>query len=171
MPEQEVISTASSLDITYWDSPRDGDCTPSLSLSSSASLWLHVALRPISGSEEPVCGASHNRGCRGSRVPALRPRRSINISQIRLQKNTVFIQDLCKLWRRVSLSLHCVASLSFSLSAFCVRHKFAYFRLKRVIDLHINRAGWWGVWCFQMWNWNYTNCTEAVIWFHNKCFF
>lgn len=64
-----------------------------VSLPPPGSDRLHVALCPISGSEEPVCRASHNRGCGGSRAPALLPRRSIRISQIRLQKNTVFIQD------------------------------------------------------------------------------
>lgn len=70
------------------------------------------------------------------------PWRSINISQIRLQKNTVFIRDLCKLWRRVSPSILCGETF-FLLSALCVWQKFAYFRLKRVTDLHINRASWW----------------------------
>lgn len=70
------------------------------------------------------------------------PWRSINISQIRLQKNTVFIRFLCKLWRRVSPSILCGEPF-FLLSALCVWQKFAYFRLKRVTDLHINRASWW----------------------------
>lgn len=141
MPEQEVISAASSYTSFAEIHPEMATANSlSLSLSSSASLWLHVALRSISGSEEPVCKASHNRSCRGSRVPAPPFRRSINISQIRLQKNTVFIRDLCKLWRRVSLSALCGETF-FLLSAFCVQQKFAYFRLKRVTDLHINRVG------------------------------
>lgn len=68
------------------------------------------SLRLRAGSEEPLCRASHNRGRSGSRVPVCllqplpppSPWRSINISQIRLQKNTVFIRRLCKLRRRVS---------------------------------------------------------------------
>lgn len=50
-------------------SPLSLSLSLSLPLLSFASLRLHAALHPISGSEEPVCGASHNRGCRGSRGP------------------------------------------------------------------------------------------------------
>lgn len=63
-----------------------------------------------SQSAEPVI----IRGCGGSRFPPPHPtppssptRRSINISQIRLQKNTVFILNLCKLRKRVSPSTLC----------------------------------------------------------------
>lgn len=121
------------------------------------------------GSEEPVCRASHNRGCRGSRAtpPTPQPWGSINISQIRLQKNTVFIRDLCKLWRRVSPSILCGEPfLSFvciwCLTEVCLLQTEEGYRPSNKQSQLIR------VCRFQMWDWNHTNWTEAVFWFHGE---
>lgn len=63
------------------------------------------------------------------------------ISQIRLQKNTVH-SGICVNCGDGYLSLSALCGEAFFLLfALCVQEKFAYFRAKRVIDLHINRAG------------------------------
>lgn len=85
------------------------------------------------------------------------PRRSINISQIRLQKNTVFIQDLCKLWRRVSLSHSFLSFVGLLLSD---RGLLTSDR-RGLQGLHINRAGWWGVRCAHMRDWSYANFSQV----------
>lgn len=108
VPERKVISSATSLDITRRDSPRDGGLETLTMPPPPPRTLTSLLLR--AGSEEPLCRASHNRGRRGSRAPVylLRPLpqplpwRSVDIFQIRLQKNTVFICCLCKLRRWVS---------------------------------------------------------------------
>lgn len=134
VPEQEVISAVSSYHLQRF-TQRWRLQSPSPLLFSSASPWLMLDQRSQSA-EAVIIEAAE-----GAEPPPPQPRGSINISQIRLQKNTVFIRDLCKLWRRVSPSILCGEPF-FLLSAFGVWQKFAYFRLKRVTDLHINRASW-----------------------------
>lgn len=160
MPEQEVISAVSSYHLQRF-TQRWRLQSPSLFLFSSASPWLMLDQR--SQSAEPVIIEA----AEGAEPHPPQPWGSINISQIRLQKNTVFIRDLCKLWRRVSPSILCGESfLSFvciwCLTEVCLLQAEEGYRPSNKQSQLIR------VCCFQMWEWNHTNWTEAVFWFHRE---
>ena len=160
MPEQEVIGTASSSDTAYWDSPRDGGSLSPLSLPL-----------PVGGST-PLCVQSVDQRSQSAEPVIIEAAEGAEPlpppTQIRLQKNTVFIQDLCKLWRRVSLSL---SFLSF-VGLLSSDRGLLTSDWRGLQGLHVNRAGWRGVWCAHMRDRSYTNFSRAGIWFSwsgNEC--
>jgi len=140
------INTASSPDIpSERFTQRWRLQTPSLSLSlplsPSLSLCLCQSVAPCwSASNQWIRGASHNRGCRGSRAPGPPPPRTPTLGQHLPDRIT---KEYCF---QSGIYVNCRGGyLSPFLSFVVFRQKFAYFRPKRVKDLHINRDGWWGL--------------------------
>lgn len=92
VPQREVIYAASSSDITSWDSDPEMATAP-LSLPFPLPVCGSTLLCPISGSQEPVCGASHNIGWTN---PTPTPMLDQHLSD-KITKEYCFHSGLCKL--------------------------------------------------------------------------